>query len=71
MTLFKQEILDFSKLDEFGDNFRLDENWQKALKVARKHKEKLLVMGNLFFWYSGFKRLVLHTCKTRACLGKS
>ena len=33
-------------------------------------KEKLLVTSHFSFSYSVFKRLVLQTCKARACLGK-
>ena len=61
--------LNFSKLKEFAeDNFNFDLNGRMFSKRRENtvEKEKLLVT----FSHSVFKRLVLQTRKTRACLGK-
>ena len=62
----KQQILDSSKLKEFGNNnFKFRDNVAKAFHMDRKwygKKEKLLITSNFFFsytWHSVFKILVL------------
>ena len=71
LTFPKRQILSSSKLKEFADdNFKLDENGRKILKMGRKHwqKEKLLVKSNLSFSHSVFKILVLQTRKSQDSL---
>ena len=65
------KILESSKLKEFADlSFKFDENGSSSRFEKTVEKEKLRSISNFSFFHSVFKRLVLQTCKTRACLGK-
>ena len=62
-----------SKLRELADdNFIFDENGGKFSKWAENTvgKGEIAWCGQFLFSQSVFKRLVLQTLKTRACLGK-
>ena len=66
--MYKQQILDSSKLKLVADdNFKLDENGRKLTKQV----ENIVGKGAIAHYEcSVFKRLVLHTRKTRGCFGK-
>ena len=69
----KREILDSPILKEFADdNFKFDENGRKFTQIPIEillEKKKLLLTSNIFF-PSVFKRLKLHTHKSRCLFGK-
>ena len=62
-----------SKLKEFADdNFKFDENGIKFFNRLENtvRKGEIARYGQFLIFSQCFQRLVLHTVKTRACLGK-
>ena len=70
----KGQILESSKFNQFADdNFKCDENDRKFsiwLENTVGKGEIALVTSNFSFSHSIFKRLLLQTRETRACLAK-
>ena len=69
----KQQILNSSKLKEFGDNnFKFVENGRELPKQVENTvgREKLLITSNFAFSRIVFERLVLQTHENQGLFGK-
>ena len=64
-------MLDSSKLKEFADDVKLDENGREFFKWVENTVDKEeIACNNISPLPSVFKRLVLQTRKSRPCFGK-